>query len=426
MSRWTITASRELCRLSFEVLLDNRTLLFSLVLVSAMMALSLAVVSWGREHDSLKKWAGAMALESLAWSLAAARGAIPDVVSIVFLGILMVTAQAMKLAAIYEYRDQPWSRWKCLLPIGLVMLFSAVFSYEDLRSRLIYGSLIYGAQMLFILQILRSDTESRTGRAWWLLFGATAAIVPLFALRAIVAFFGTFEFATVQSAVAPNPVQLAVFVGLIALSLLGSMGFILMVKERADRAIRSLAMIDSLTGIFNRRAFMERAEKEYAIAKRNKTPLALLMIDIDFFKRINDEFGHPTGDDVLSDVAKLLNSRLRMQDTLGRYGGEEFCILLPATDEDGAMALAETLRNTVESTPLATVRQSISATISIGVTVCPAFCGNCKLGFAKLLEEADAALYQAKRDGRNRTVTLHVGCQSVAAGLSENSSDSKG
>ena len=379
------------------------------MLISVMMALSLAVVSWGREHDSLKKWAGAMALESFAFSMGAARGAVPDFVSIVLFGVLLIAAQAMKLAAIYEYRELPWPRWQCLLPIGLA-LFIAALTYEDFRGRLIYGSLLYGAQMLLILQVLRSDTESRTGRAWWLLFGATAAALPLFALRAIVAFFGTFEFATVQSTTPLNPIQLAVFIGFIAMSMLGSLGFILMVKERADRAVRSLAMIDSLTGVFNRRAFMERAEKEFAIAQRNKTPLALVICDIDFFKRINDEFGHPTGDSVLVDVAQLLESRLRKQDTLGRYGGEEFCILLPSTDELGAMAVAETLRSTVESTPLATERNSISATISIGVTVCPASCANCDKGFYKLLDDADASLYQAKHDGRNRTAMLSIGC----------------
>ena len=397
------------------MLLDNRTLLFSLVLISAMLALSLSVVSWGREHDSLKKWAGAMTLETFAWALAAARGEIPDIFSIALFGILLVTAQAMKLAAIYEFRELPWPRWQCLLPIGLAAFLFAVLPYEDLRDRLIYGSLLYAAQLLMILRILRTDTESRTGRAWWLLFGSNAVILPLFALRAIAAFSGTSNFASVQSNVAPNFVQLAIFVGLIALSTLGSLGFILMVKERADRAIRSLAMIDSLTGVFNRRAFMERAEKEYAIAQRNKTHLALLMIDIDFFKRINDEYGHPTGDDVLTDVARILGSRLRQQDTLGRYGGEEFCILLPGTDEAGAMVVAETLRNAVADSSLAAGRKTVSATISIGVTACPASCVERDQGFYKLLDDADAALYQAKREGRNRTVKLPIGCSRTIA-----------
>lgn len=396
------------------MLFDNHTLVFSLMLISAMMALSLAVVSWGREHDSLKKWAGALALESVAFLLIDARGAIPDGISIVFPAVLTVAAQALKLAAIYEYRDLPWPRWQCLLPVGLVILIFLALPYGDFRGRLVYGSLIYGAQMLLILQILRSDTESRAGRAWWLLFGATLAIMPFVAMRAIAAFFRLVEFATIESTIAPNPVQMSIFVGFIAFGILGSLGFILMVKERADRAIRSLAMIDSLTGVFNRRAFMERADKEYAIAQRNKTPLALLMIDIDFFKRINDQYGHPTGDDVLTDVAQLLESRLRKQDTLGRYGGEEFCVLLPATDDAGAMAVAETLRHTVENTPLATGRKSLSATVSIGVTVCPANCDNCNIGFGKLLEDADFALYQAKHEGRNRTVILQIGCRDTA------------
>jgi diguanylate cyclase (GGDEF)-like protein len=275
------------------------------------------------------------------------------------------------------------------------------------------GSLIYGAQMLMILHILRSDLESRTGRAWWLLFGSTALILPLFALRAIAALFNLVQFADVQSTFAPNLVQLVMFVGLISMSMLGSLGFILMVKERADRALRALAMIDSLTGVFNRRAFMERAEKEYAIARRNKTALALLMIDIDFFKRINDQYGHPTGDDVLVDVAQILETRLRKQDTLGRYGGEEFCILLPATDEAGARIVAETLRKAVAETPLATERGSIAATISIGVTACPESCSERDQGFYKLLDDADAALYQAKHEGRNRVIIMPFGCPSV-------------
>jgi diguanylate cyclase (GGDEF)-like protein len=397
------------------MLLDNRTLLFSLVLVCAMMALSLAIVSWGREHDSLKKWAGALALESLAWVLIGVRGQIPDVFSIVLAGTLMISVQAIKLAAIYEYRGLPWPRWQCLLPVGLAVLVLTSLPYEDFRGRLVIGSLIYGAQMLMMVHVLRSDTESRAGRAWLLLFWATAAMLPMFALRAISAFFSIFQFAEPQTAVAPNPVQLAIFAGFISLSIVGSLGFILMIKEQADRALRSLAMIDSLTGIFNRRAFMARAEQEYAIALRNKSPLALLMLDIDYFKRINDEHGHPAGDSVLVEVARILGSRLRKQDTLGRFGGEEFCILLPATDESGAMILAEKVRTAVESALLLSAPAGVSVTISIGVTVCQAACANCTQTFQKLIADADAALYRAKQEGRNRSAMRPIGCSELLA-----------
>jgi diguanylate cyclase (GGDEF)-like protein len=390
------------------MLLDNRTLLFSMVLVCAMMALSMTVVSWGRENDSLKKWAGAMAFEALAWLLFGARGEIPLFYSITLANTLVVTAQAMKLAAIYEFRGLSWPRWQCLFPIVLAILLMSVLSYSDLRNRIIYGSMIYAAQMVMILLVMYKDTESRSGRAWWLLFGATAVVLPLFALRSLVAFIGNVKFATPETSIAPNPVQLIIFMGLTSLSVLGSMGFILMIKEKADREIRKIAMIDSLTGIFNRRAFMERGEKEYAFSQRSKLPLAVLMLDVDHFKRINDEYGHPTGDAVLVDVAEILASSLRKQDTLGRFGGEEFCIVLPATGEAGAMVLAEKLRLAVESTKMQSTKNDISITISIGVTVCTATCASCTESFQKLIDDADAALYLAKNEGRNRSVKMSI------------------
>lgn len=392
------------------MLLDNRTLLFSMVLVCAMMALSMTVVSWGREHDSLKKWAGAMALEALAWFLLGARGEIPLFYSITLANSLVVTAQAMKLAALYEYRGLRWPLWQSLLPIVLAMLLLSVLPYTDLRNRIIYGSMIYAAQMVMIMQAMLKDAESRSGRAWWLLFGATAVILPLFLLRSLVAFFNIVKFATPETTLAPNSVQLAIFMGLISLSVLGSMGFILMIKEQADRVIREIAMIDSLTGIFNRRALMERGEKEYAISQRNKLPLAVLMLDVDHFKRINDEYGHPTGDAVLVDVAHILAARLRKQDTLGRFGGEEFCIVLPATDEAGAMMLAEKLRVAIENAQMPGANNKISITISIGLTVCTANCADCTQSFQKLIDDADAALYLAKNDGRNRSVRMPITC----------------
>lgn len=395
------------------MLLDNRTLLLSLVLVCAMMAISLGVVSWGREHDSLKKWAGAMLLETVAWQLLALRGAIPDFFSIVVTGTLLIAAQSLKLAAIHEYRGVNWPRLQCLLPVGFAFLLQMILPYSDLRDRIIFGSLIYGAQMVIILNVLYRDEESRTGRAWWLLFSSALAMVPMLALRAGVAFFNIYAFALPQSGFAPNPAQMAMFVNMIALSLMGSMGFILMVKEQADRAVRALAMRDSLTGLYNRRALMERAEKEYSLARRNQTSLALLMLDIDHFKFINDEYGHPTGDDVLAIVAHILESRLRKEDTLGRYGGEEFCILLPATDEAGARSVAEVLRGVLEGTPMATRRHEIFITISIGVAVCAAtYCGE---NLQQLFDDADAALYQAKHEGRNRVIVLPAGSQKDGA-----------
>lgn len=384
--------------------LDNQTLLFSLMLISGLMALSLAVVARDDEQDGLRKWSGAVMLEAVAWMLIALRGAIPDTLSILVANLLMASAQAMKLGAIHEYRKQDWPRWQCILPVLLAVMLFTLLPYDAVRARIAWGSLLYGLQAALILQALYTDVDSRTGRAWGLIFYSYAVMLPMLLIRGAVTAFGAFHLALPNMSVAPNPMQLAVFVCLVALNLLGSMGFILMIKERADREMHTLAMSDPLTKIFNRRALMAQAEKEIASAERNRLPLALVMIDIDHFKRINDQYGHTAGDAVLVEVASLLALHLRRQDTIGRYGGEEFCILLPATDADGAAALAEKLRAGVASAMLPTERADIPVTISLGVTVWQADMNPSDCG--RLLEEADQALYQAKTKGRNRAVVF--------------------
>jgi len=159
---------------------------------------------------------------------------------------------------------------------------------------------------------------------------------------------------------------------------------------------------DGLTGVFNRAAFDERLQMEFTGADRYHRPLSLLMVDIDFFKSVNDTHGHQTGDDVLQAVARLLDDVVREGDVLTRYGGEEFAIILPETDVDSAAALAERLRQAVEDTPMVSgLSGGISLTVSIG-------CASRSPRTAKpqdLIRAADSALYAAKRSGRNRVVS---------------------
>ena len=393
------------------MLLDNKTLLFSLMLISGLLAMSLSIVTRKEESDGLRRWAGALALESLAWLPIVFRGSWPDLITIAAPNLLLAIAQAIKLAALYAYRRQPFPYRQCLLPVAAMALVLAALPFGDIRHRMGFCSLVYAVQFLLILRFLWSDTESRSGRAWWLLFAAMGLILPLLLLRAGFSLFGTMEFvATPQSPVAPNPVQLAVFVGLTALNLLGALGFVLMIKERGDREIRMLAMTDPLTRTLNRRAFLEQADKHIAAAVRHRLPLSLLMIDIDHFKRINDGFGHPAGDRVLVEVTQLLTSLLRKEDTLARYGGEEFCVLLPNTDEAGALALAEKLRRAVENMGVALDGEALPITISVGLTYCDINNSGGHKDFASMLQDADRALYLAKQKGRNRIVPLSLSC----------------
>lgn len=387
--------------------LDPRTLLFSLVLINALTVLSLLVAATGNKQDGMGKWAAAMLLETLTWVLISVRGYVPDAVSIIVANGLKAGAHAFVLAAICEFQGRRAPRWQYGLPIGLTVVAMAVF-IDDMPGRFIWGSLIYGFQMVLVARVLLADRETRQGRAWRLLFGGVVMIMLVLGLRAATALSGPVELAVPQGG-EPHPVQLISFVVVMATALLGSIGFVLMVKERSDREILKLAMTDSLTQVFNRHALMAHAERE--LARRSGAPLAFLMIDVDHFKHINDTHGHPTGDEVLRGVAKLLASRLRRQDILGRYGGEEFCVVAPATDEEGARTLAESLREIVAVTPHPTEHGELSATVSIGVAHCP---HGALRELRDLLAEADLALYQAKQTGRNCVVDLS-GLVSAAA-----------
>jgi two-component system, cell cycle response regulator len=170
----------------------------------------------------------------------------------------------------------------------------------------------------------------------------------------------------------------------------------------ADNArLEQLAQTDPLTQLLNRRALTERITAEMERALRYDSTLALLMIDLDHFKKVNDTYGHLVGDDVLRDVAQLLGDTIRTSDILARYGGEEFLALLPETDDAGAEAFAERLREAVERHQFAreALAEPLRLTASIGVAVYPA----ARIESVEdLFARADAALYRAKADGRNR------------------------
>jgi|GEM_PF-761327 len=167
--------------------------------------------------------------------------------------------------------------------------------------------------------------------------------------------------------------------------------------------VERLSVTDGLTGIFNRRHLTERLESEFAKAQRYETQLSVLIIDIDHFKQINDTFGHQVGDNALLGVVGALKRRLRTTDLLGRYGGEEFVVMLPNTDRHDAFAVAQALRKEVEATKVAALGER-RITVSIGVASYPA----ADVGDVDaLLRNADEALYRAKESGRNRVVSSY-------------------
>ena len=169
-----------------------------------------------------------------------------------------------------------------------------------------------------------------------------------------------------------------------------------------NRRLEGIAVTDSLTKAFNRRAFDLRFDEEYSRARRNKANLSVLMVDIDFFKKINDEHGHLCGDECLVAVAASIQTSLkRPADILARYGGEEFVVLLPETDLAGAGTIAETMRSIVEALRVPYEDDVVRLTISVGVA---SFMPGTPVEKDTMLACADAALYKAKAEGRNRVV----------------------
>jgi diguanylate cyclase (GGDEF)-like protein len=165
------------------------------------------------------------------------------------------------------------------------------------------------------------------------------------------------------------------------------------------------SITDLKTGLFNHAYFMRRLEEELFRARRCKTVTSLLLMDIDFFKRLNDTHGHLAGDAVLQELAKTLKEKLRIEDILSRFGGEEFILLLPMTIMPTALEIAERLRHAVEKLTVRYGSKCLIVTISIGCAVSgPAD----PLSPQEIISRADEALYKSKRNGRNR-VTLYVG-----------------
>jgi two-component system cell cycle response regulator len=168
-------------------------------------------------------------------------------------------------------------------------------------------------------------------------------------------------------------------------------------EAKYHEEIYRMTIVDGLTQIHNKRYLFESLEREIIRARRHDRPLSLLMFDIDFFKRINDHYGHLAGDYVLRELSDVVQSRIRRDEVFARYGGEEFVIVLPETPMDGASALAENVREKVAGHPFVFQGESIPVTISIG---CALVRENDTA--TELIQRADEKLYEAKRGGRNR------------------------
>jgi diguanylate cyclase len=290
------------------------------------------------------------------------------------------------------------------IPIAIFILLVLIDGYfmlirHDMQLAIVLSALIFSAIYLYSARLTFSRDEGVVGNLFWIVSSLYLLMALLmlgrsvYALRVSADVFETF---------ATWPINAYTFMlGAVSQFFISSL-FVLILSYKLNQNLESIATIDGLTSILNRRGLEDAASKMQDMCKRINLSMTVILIDIDFFKKVNDKHGHLTGDDVLRHVAKVVAGILRTSDVFGRYGGEEFCAFLPNTTEGDAIGLAERIRAGVESSPLKLEQGgTIKTTISIGLA------DSVRAGydFKGLVAAADGALYSAKNGGRNQVVS---------------------
>lgn len=372
------------------------TLFLVMIVTGATLAVFVTVAAGRDSHDGLALWASGLGLHTFAYILFAQRGRISDLVTVVIANVMLAATFALFAEALYQFQQRPPPRWRIWLPVAVVAVSFYFLQQADLP-RLLLGPVIFAAQCSLVLFALWQKRRETIGRGQYFVAAAFVLVIGVFLARVVA--LATGSVATLSFG-ASNAVQVFSFLTSIVCLIMLSLGLVVMTKERSDERNRVLAMQDELTGLTNRRSILGTLEQQLAMARRNGQPLSLLMLDLDHFKRVNDSFGHLAGDAVLRQVAAGIASRLRAQDVAGRYGGEEFLVILPGTTVDGAVQLAEELRTSIAAGRIEIGDgHAISITISIGVSGGVPAAGQ---RVEDLIDGADRALYSAKENGRDR------------------------
>jgi diguanylate cyclase len=290
------------------------------------------------------------------------------------------------------------------IPIVVFVLLAIVDAYfmlirHDMQVAIVLSALIFSAIYLYSARLTFSRDEGVVGNLFWIVSSLYLLMALLMLGRSVYASRASAE---VFESFATWPINAYTFMlGAVSQFFISSL-FVLILSYKLNQNLESIATIDGLTNILNRRGLEDAASKMQDMCKRINLSMTVVLIDIDYFKKVNDKYGHLTGDDVLRHVAKVVAGILRASDVFGRYGGEEFCAFLPNTTESDAIGLAERIRAGVEASPLKLEQGgTIKTTISIGLA------DSVRAGydFKGLVAAADGALYGAKNGGRNQVVS---------------------
>jgi diguanylate cyclase (GGDEF)-like protein len=346
---------------------------------------------------AVRYWAAGAYVAAAGASLGMLRGVIDSPLPLIGAGILIVLACCLESMAIDRFYGQPKSWRPTIVITGLVALGLSVFAglFDSMPMRILIYSLGQSVPIAMTLRHVLSRAGRRSPGAR--MAGIVAIVmVTLFSLRASAALLG---FGGDLSMVHFNDFQAAMLLALVFLSMTWNFGFLLMTIDRLRAEVEDLALVDDLTGIANRRHLLRRLAEQCDLSVRTGAPFAVLAIDLDGFKAINDGHGHGAGDECLRSFTRAAQTRLRPGDLLARSGGDEFCVVLPATTwREGAMIARHLLEECRKQ-----LAQCDGAEISIAASIGVAQ-WNRQIGANpdRLIAAADQALYTAKKLGKDR------------------------
>jgi len=348
--------------------------------------------------EAARFWTGSAFVAAAGAAIAMLREVFPDsVVPLLFAGTALILAICLASMGIRTFFDQPapWRHTMLIAALGAAGMCFFTFIHDSIPGRMTVFTAAQALPMVLSLKLLLTRHEGRVNPGARLAGVVTVLIMAIFVSRwigAVTTMGDGFSYLNF------TPAQSVVILVLVFLSMSLNFGFLLMAMDRLRNEVADLALLDDLTGVGNRRYLLQRLMEECARSGRNGQPFALLVIDLDGFKTINDTHGHAAGDACLKHFTLMAQTRLRPGDMLARTGGDEFCVVLPSSSLREAAAIARRILEVCRQDAAACIGKDIPIAISIGVAEWDRGIGQFP---DRLIAHADHALYAAKKNGKN-------------------------
>ncbi|WP_010238236.1 GGDEF domain-containing protein [Clostridium arbusti] len=385
--------------------IDMKTILIPIVLGNVFIIIYIMAYRFDHKKDkSINVFAASKVLQLISWSLVALRGAIPNPMSISIansIALLGVSLESIAILMLINAFEKNIKTIYVFLTIVMIFIFNCItvfYNVENIRISVIsiFIVLLIAFPGFCLMKNKNSSTLQRImGSLYYL-------VIVLLIFRAFIA-ISSYKYMNpfIKGIYQTGPLTL---ISMLMMLEITSTGFVILSKEQIDLELVKLASIDELTGILNRRTFIAGAKRSIAYFVKKKEPISFLLIDIDNFKTINDTYGHNIGDITLRDFADKTKEQLREYDLFGRYGGDEFAILLLGSDENDSDKIAERIRKIIEES-LINEYVTIKYTVSVGII---SMIPDGKTDIAMLYKSSDNALYKAKSNGRNCVVRTNL------------------